>query len=422
MKKMLVKLIISIYYRFDVHLRKSIPITFRAKIRYYLSRWLKSDSLKHIDVRFDMPPGVNLVGLIQSETGLGQGCRLLAKALNISGINWLAINSESKTDERRGDSTLAYKIEPEPKYNTNIIHINPDLMHLINLFLPQQLWNASYTIGVCLCELESVSNEWIVGLEFFDEIWAPSQFIVETVKRVTNKPVIKVPYGISIEDYTLYSREHFGFPKDIFLFLTMYDTYSSTDRKNPMGSILAFKEAFLPQETQVGLVLKINNSDKSNTGELSSIKDALKEYKNIFFIERTLDRSEVNSLIYCCDSIVSLHRAEGFGLVPAEAMYVGRPVISTDWSATTEFVNSSNACPVRYNLVKIEKDIGNYKAGMAWAEPDITHAAEHMRKLYFDREYYDSIASNSKAFIRSNYSHEHCADIIKSRLEELELL
>ena len=50
-----------------------------------------------------------------------------------------------------------------------------------------------------------------------------------------------------------------------------------------------------------------------------------------------MGRCEVNTLLADVDVYVSLHRSEGFGLVMAESMYVGTPVIATDWSGNTEF-------------------------------------------------------------------------------------
>lgn len=49
----------------------------------------------------------------------------------------------------------------------------------------------------------------------------------------------------------------------------------------------------------------------------------LKGCANVYFITETLSKVEVNSLIKQVDVFVSLHRAEGFGLVMAEAMIVG---------------------------------------------------------------------------------------------------
>jgi glycosyltransferase involved in cell wall biosynthesis len=45
---------------------------------------------------------------------------------------------------------------------------------------------------------------------------------------------------------------------------------------------------------------------------------------------------------------VSLHRAEGFGLVNAEAMARGKVVIATAWSGNMDFMSASNSLPVDY--------------------------------------------------------------------------
>ena len=59
-----------------------------------------------------------------------------------------------------------------------------------------------------------------------------------------------------------------------------------------------------------------------------------------------INKTEVNSLLKDVDVYVSLHRSEGFGLVMAEAMYLGTPVIATAWSGNTEFMNDHTACMV----------------------------------------------------------------------------
>ena len=67
----------------------------------------------------------------------------------------------------------------------------------------------------------------------------------------------------------------------------------------------------------------------------SSIMDSIKPTllagsENVIVIDKEMDKQEVNSLIKCCDVLISLHRSEGFGLVLAEAMYLGVPVIATN--------------------------------------------------------------------------------------------
>ena len=73
----------------------------------------------------------------------------------------------------------------------------------------------------------------------------------------------------------------------------------------------------------------MNRSEQSEK-DIENIRTKLDGYDNIYFICETLSKTAVNSLTACVDVFVSLHRAEGFGLVMAEAMLLGTPVIATN--------------------------------------------------------------------------------------------
>ncbi len=49
--------------------------------------------------------------------------------------------------------------------------------------------------------------------------------------------------------------------------------------------------------------------------------------------------AQVQALIAGADVLVSLHRAEGFGLTPAEAMALGTPVLATAFSGVLDFLD-----------------------------------------------------------------------------------
>jgi glycosyltransferase involved in cell wall biosynthesis len=229
-----------------------------------------------------------------------------------------------------------------------------------------------------------------------------------------------MPYGIQVDAAfnRIDQRNQFGLPTDSFLFLSMFDTHSTSQRKNPRGAIEAFKKAFAPGRTDVGLVIKIHNSG-AFPGEVERLRAELEGYSNIFLMERTLTRMEVYGLIDACDAFVSLHRSEGFGLVMAEAMYMGKPVIGTLWSGNTEFMNEWNSCAVRYTLVQIQSDAGPYRASCTWAEPDSYHAASYMARLVQDGEYYRMISEQGKATIRDSFSLQASGARIRQRLTEL---
>jgi hypothetical protein len=66
----------------------------------------------------------------------------------------------------------------------------------------------------------------------------------------------------------------------------------------------------------------------------------------------------------------------------AEAMSLEKPVIATGFSGNIDFMTGTNSFLVNYDLVEITQDHGPYKRGWSWAEPDVNHAAELMRRVY----------------------------------------
>jgi glycosyltransferase involved in cell wall biosynthesis len=138
-------------------------------------------------------------------------------------------------------------------------------------------------------------------------------------------------------------------------------------------------------------------------------------------IDETLPRDRVYLLQAACDCFVSLHRSEGFGLSVAESMFLGKPVISTDWSGTAEFVNAENGCPVHYRLVSIEENAGPYHQGQVWADADLDHAAWHMRRLVEDRALGARLGAAAAATIRHEFSPARIGALYTQRLRAMAL-
>ena len=84
---------------------------------------------------------------------------------------------------------------------------------------------------------------------------------------------------------------------------------------------------------------------------MAELKQRLSRFENVFWIDETLSRQEVYDLQSVCDCYVSLHRSEGFGLGPGESMFLGKPVIATNWSGNTEFMHQHNSLLVDFELV-----------------------------------------------------------------------
>lgn len=371
--------------------------------------------------------GVNLIGYIRTEIGLGEACRLMAKAFDAVELPFGIVNfaDPGARSARNDDRTWIHKEMDEAPFNVNFFHMNASNLRAAydHPFHPlgKDVFRNRFNIGYWAWELPEFPDEWCSSFELVNEVWAPSQFIADSVQQKSPHPVVKIPHAVHVKNDNSYDRKTFGLPNEQFLFLTMYDTHSTKARKNPQAVIKAFKKAFPPDDSSVGLVVKVNNP-RSNPNDLEELMQQMEGYANIYFIQQILSRDQVDTLINSTDCFVSLHRSEGFGLVMAEAMYLGKPVIGTNWSGNIDYMNSDNSCPVDYKLVPVGRDIGPYKAHQVWANPDTEHAAYYMRRLVQDAKWRSLIAHNGRQTIRSEYSPWVVGQQVKKRLSQLGLI
>lgn len=413
------KWLLSFVYRFKPIIVKIISIDY---LRARKARLLERNTKRLEKVKVEAynsekgEKGINLIGYIRHDTGLGQSTRLLAAELKKSEIPF-AIKPYSQSREySMTDLSFDEYCSDALPYNINVFHINPHEFTVAYLNLGKNIFDEHYNIAFWLWEMEEFPEEWLPCISILDEIWTPSEFISKALRKKTDKPVITIPYAISAPTKAEMDREYFSLPENVFLFLGMYDSNSVAERKNPKGIIRAFKQAFERDSKEVGLVLKINHI-KDN--EMAYIKEELKGYENIYYILSNLSKVEVNSLIECVDVYMSLHRAEGFGLVLAEAMLLGTPTIATNYSANVEFMNQDVACMVDYEMVTLEEDVALYHKGYKWAEPNEQQAAMYMKRLFEDKGYYTEKKNKAQEFIKTKLGFGQAMLKIQERFSEI---
>ncbi len=416
---MVTKLIIRIADKLKPLLVKMIPkkLLSRAKQRAFLGAFKEMESYQVLPYdREKFAGGVNLIGNIREETGLGQSCRLVANLLDKADIPFGIYCYASLGGAGNADTSWDHRISNELPYGINLVHINPSELGVAYTKFDKSVWEHHYNIAFWLWELEEFPDEWVPCFNLFHEIWTPSEFISRALRKKTDKPVRTMPYHVIAEAEESCGRKFFGLPEDKFLFLMMYDSASIMERKNPMAVIDAFKIAFPPEEEKAGLVIKMKSGSLQ---EEKMLRDKLCGYSNVYFVKEVLNKPQVGALLKSVDVYVSLHRAEGFGLVMAEAMLLGTPVIATNWSANTEFMNSDAACMVDYELVQLEQDYGPFKKGQRWAEPDVEQAAEYMRLLYQDNRMHEKLSKSGKQYVEEKLSHKTLAANMELRVKEI---
>ena len=365
-----------------------------------------------------IPHGVNLVGYIRAESGLGVAARGMASALESAGIPFNVINLESGNYSRHTDHSWSHKEVRSSDYDITVVCVNPDQSFHLRTHVPPQVLSQRYVIGYWFWELPELPDEWRADFAFTDEVWAASQFIGEAVSQKASVPVVPMPPVVRLSPGKALSRNELGLPEKRFLFLAMFDTRSVLQRKNPLGALRAFKAAFAGDSSNVALVMNFNNHDIHDP-VFQELRKEIGGDDRVVVLEGELDRDGVTSLINECDCFVSLHRSEGFGLGPAEAMSLGKPAIITNWSGNTDYMTADNCLPVDYKLVQLGVDYGPYKAHQHWAEPDLEQAARWMKKIAHDPDLANRVGARARRTINSNFSPEAIGKKIQARLEEI---
>jgi GT2 family glycosyltransferase/glycosyltransferase involved in cell wall biosynthesis len=376
--------------------------------------------LHHIQAR---EPGVNLYALLGARSGLGTAGRGYAKALRASGLPVESHEVPSWKCEDPSDSAFfeggEAPADSQPGYRVNFIHQNCDMLPYFIAKYGAGVLKGKYNISGWVWELPSFRPDFQRYLRALDEVWAPSEFVRQSVASISPIPVVRVPYVVEeLEKLAIHDRVYFGLPPDAFIFQYSFDVSSYMERKNPLMLIDAFKRIFGDSE-KVLLLLKYHSMSYNAAAVKQMKKAALAP--NIRLLPGVLSDEETASLHKLADALVSPHRAEGFGLNIAEAMYFGKAAVATNYSGNVDFMSEQNSYPVDYDLVAIDQDTGPYLRGYLWANPRFDDLCDKMKLAFEDESGRKARGELARQTIRRTLSAQAVGKIIRNRLDELGL-
>ncbi len=360
---------------------------------------------------------VLLTGQYTERSGRGEDVRMTAASLVAAGTeDFLIFDIDSGLLHKPDGEILSQRFKLHAKIN--IVHMNADTALRDSLKIRKAGITHEQSVGYWAWELEFLPKRWNSSFSFFDAIWASTSFAKGSFDAPAFRPITKVPMAVVVKRPSgRLDRSHFGLGSSSYIFFFMYDMRSFTSRKNPQAVIQAFSLAFPDKKEDVELVLKVQGVD-CNSEDWKLLLRACSD-ERIKILDQSLPADELIELVDQCDVFVSLHRSEGFGRGPAEAMGLGKAVILTDYSGTMEFADATVALPVKYKLIEVKIEDYPGAEGQKWADADVAHAAERMRWCFGNPDEARAIGARARRRIRRRHSPRSIGQIL---LREIGLL
>jgi len=354
--------------------------------------------------------GIVVAGEFSQTTGVAEAARVFAGACTQLGV-------------AQGTLDLGVGGRPAGAIAKNaalLLTVNAPSIPLMFARADKGIFRGHRIIGHWAWELPVVPKSWEVGRRYVHEAWTCSAFAAGALERVMPGRVRVVPYPLAMlappdaaADFCdaarmvqraagaglgpapgpdaraaaflglerAADRAGFGMPAGAVVTAMVFSLGSSFVRKNPLAGIRAFVRAFGDRDDQL-LVVKFSGA-AAFAREAAALAAAVAGRRNVKLFSGNWPAERLAAFLACADIVLSLHRAEGFGLVPAQAMLRGTPVVATGWSGNMTYMDADSAALVGFELVPVVDAGQIYESmpGAVWAEPDVGHAAEQLRRL-----------------------------------------
>jgi glycosyltransferase involved in cell wall biosynthesis len=359
------------------------------------------------------PAGVNVVGYLRAEDGVGSVARSLVDVLRRSetplGLRTCTTTASRQCATAGGDD--------ETTFDVTIACINADQLGVVIEDMCERWPRADATVGVWAWEVDAIP-EWMARqAAHLDEVWVYSRHAAEALAPHCGVPVHVFAPPIELpEPPAPADRAAAGFGRE-FTFLFCFDFHSVFERKNPIAVVSAFQRAFAPGEGP-RLVIKSVNAASDPLG-WARLRAAAAGRADIELRDSYESAAGQRSLMAACDAYVSLHRAEGYGLTLLEAMALGKPVIGTGTSGNLEFMTEDTSVLVPYEPVRVPRGCGPYPPDASWAAPDIDEAARAMRALVSDPASAAALGSRARTHVAQHHSVDARVDFVRTRVAAL---
>jgi glycosyltransferase involved in cell wall biosynthesis len=354
-------------------------------------------------------------------TGRGECVRAAFRALRAAGITSHVVDIYGPSPRDPDiEADIGPHLAPGLGGGINIFFINGDEISQALSHLNSGTVQGRYNVIVPMWELSRYPAPWARQVERFDEVWALSRFIRDSLDGRVSIPVHHLPLASQAHVTSFVGRRHFNIPEDPYVFLFLFDFTSYVERKNPFAGLAAFERLLrLRPRAEVHFVIKVSGAQR-RPAEFQRFEEAMTPWRErTSIINRILGDSEMRNLIRCCDCFLSLHRSEGLGRGLAEAMFLGKPVIATAYSGNMDFMTPDNSLLVDYRLIPVAVEAYPFWQDQVWADADVEQATGYMTHLIDDPSWGRGIGGRGSRHMRQFFSYRSSGLRYRARLEEI---
>lgn len=365
-------------------------------------------SASPIRVSHPINQSISIKGITEGASGLAANAWMSARALNIAGLNVAMKNFDQN----------AVSHPKRLLRSLSLHHINADQ-------IPQQILASTHElhIGFPMWELESIPRSHHLAGHMLDEIWVPSAYLKTVYEAQYQREVVNVGKGITLPFLSGHPNFSYGITHGNYVVICCFDAHSSVERKNPLAAVTAFQEAF-EGDPNARMLVKTTPTGQGHwgdpNGQMSIITQLARQDSRIIIDRRMLPIHELLKLIKAADCLISTHRAEGFGYIPAYALGYGTPVVCTDYSGTTEVCDTTTSFPVTATMISIKSGETIYPVPNGkWADVDIPKLAKTLKFVKNSPEVAAQRTKVGQKRVQTKFSLEMQAHRYEARLKNL---
>jgi len=190
------------------------------------------------------------------------------------------------------------------------------------------------------------------------------------------------------------------------------------DRKNVGLLVKAFFETFKNKSKKPALILKTTQVGASYMDrdeilkKIKAIKDSCKSNNlpNVYLLHGEFSDSEMNEIYNHpkVKAMVNLTKGEGFGRPLLEFSLVNKPIITTNWSGHTDYLNSEFVTLLPGQLTNVHPTAvnGMLMQEAQWFSVDHGHMGHYLKDMFENYKPYTEKAKRQGFQSRNKFSFE----------------